>query len=298
MYADDSLRFCLQDGTTLESAGVSDDYKTLVLPENATGRELPPTERLDYGAGATARPQPPPPTSPQRQRDTNPITEQVITSQPKTRSTASIVGLTALATVLLLALGGLSAWLLLKDKTDNPQRNDNAGNVSEKRGDENQNNALPNANTRPTSNTNATPSPSPTPTPTATPPPNTSTSEREVRSALNGWLSSFRARDIDGYMAHYAGVLEAYYLARNVSVSRVRVDKERAFAKYSTIEVWLSDIQVRVDPSGERAVAVFTKSYRFTGAGANPYVGSGLNRFTFKKIGGAWLITGEEDLSH
>ena len=297
IYADDSLRFCLQDGATLESAGVSDDYKTLVLPENAMGRELPPTEHLDYGTGATASPRPSPPTSPHRPRDTNPVTEQAITSQPKTRSTASVVGLTALATVLLLALGGLSAWLLLKDKTDNTQRNDNAVNVNAPRGSENQNNALPNGNTRPVYNTNATPSPSPTPTPTSTPPLNTSTEEKEVRAALNGWLSSFRARDIEEYMAHYASVLDAYYLARNVSAERVRVDKERAFAKYSTIEVWLSNIQVRVDPSGERAVAIFNKSYRFSGAGANPYVGSGLNRFTFKKIGGQWRITGEEDLS-
>ncbi|HEX8493793.1 MAG TPA: hypothetical protein VF658_13195 [Pyrinomonadaceae bacterium] len=299
-YADDSLRFCLQDGATLEhlSANASDDYKTLVLPENTAGRELPPTEKLNFGAGATASPRPAPPTAPHRPRDTNPITEHAITGQPKTRSTASIVGLTALATILLLALGGLSAWLLLRDRTDNTQRNDNAGNVSEKRGGENQNNMLPNSNTRQTPNTNGASSPSPTPTPTSTPTPSTSVEEREVRAALNGWLSSFRARDIDEYMAHYASVLEAYYLARNVSVERVRVDKERAFAKYTTIEVWLSDVRVQVDPSGVRAVALFNKSYRFTSDGANPYVGSGLNRFTFRKIGGQWLITGEEDLSH
>jgi ketosteroid isomerase-like protein len=298
-YADDSLRFCLQDGATLESmsAGVSDDYKTLVLPENAMGRELPPTEVLNPGAGATAATRPTPPTSPHRPRDTNPVTEHAITSQPKTRSTASIVGLTALATVLLLALGGLSAWLLLKDRTDKTQRNDNAGNVSDKRSGENQNNTLPNGNTRPASNTNANTALSPTPKPTAMPA-NASAEEKEVRSALNGWLSNFRARDIDQYMAHYASVLDAYYLSRNVGVERVRADKERAFAKYSTIEVWLSDIRVQVDPSGQRAVATFNKSYRFTGEGVAPFVGSGLNRFTLKKIGGEWLITGEEDISY
>ncbi|HYO91109.1 MAG TPA: nuclear transport factor 2 family protein [Pyrinomonadaceae bacterium] len=294
-YADDSLRFCLQDGATLEhlSANTSDDYKTLVLPENATGRELPPTEKLNFGTGATASPRPSPPTSPHRPRDTNPVTEHAITGQPKTRSTASIVGLTALATVLLLGLGGFSAWLLLRDRTDNAQRNDNAGNVSQKGGGENQNKTLPNGNTRPAYNTNA----ASTPTPTPTPPSNTSAEERAVRAALDGWVSTFRARDIDGYMARYASVLDAYYLARNVSVERVRIDKERAFAKYTTIEVWLSDVRVQVDSSGERAVALFNKSYRFTGEGVNPYVGSGLNRFTFKKIGGQWLITGEEDLS-
>ena len=55
-------------------------------------------------------------------------------------------------------------------------------------------------------------------------------------------------------MSHYADELEVYYNSRNVSSDRVRVDKERAFTKYSTMEVWLNDIEVKVDPSGERAV--------------------------------------------
>jgi ketosteroid isomerase-like protein len=117
-----------------------------------------------------------------------------------------------------------------------------------------------------------------------------------VRAALSGWLSSFRARDIDEYMAHYADVLDAYYLSRNTSIARVRVDKERAFAKYSAIDVSLSNIRVQVEPSGQRAVATFIKTYRLGGPDVNPYTGSGLNRFTFTKIGGRWLITGEEDV--
>ncbi|MBD0325679.1 MAG: nuclear transport factor 2 family protein [Pyrinomonadaceae bacterium] len=306
-YADDSLRFCLQDGSPLESAHAgasSDDFKTLVLPENAVGSsELPPTELYDPGVDVTGGVRPSPPTAPQRQRETNPITQQPIDGQQKPRSTAAIVGMTMAATIALLALGGLTAWLLLGDRKDNGARNINNGseNVNIARGTDNQNNTTPNTNTRPTPNANGAYSPSPTPTPlptpTATPQINTSAEESEVRSALGAWLSSFRARDLDAYMAQYADVLEAYYLARNVSIARVRGDKARAFAKYSSIEVWLSNIQVRVDASGRRAVATFNKSWRFTAPGLNPYTGSGLNRFTFTKIGGRWLITGEEDLS-
>ncbi|HEX7997200.1 MAG TPA: hypothetical protein VF528_02190 [Pyrinomonadaceae bacterium] len=306
-YADDSLRFCLQDGTTLESASASaDDFKTLVLPENSVGRnELPPTEVLDTGAGgATAHARPSPPTAPQRQRHTNPITQQPAAVQSKPRSMAAIVGVTVLATIALLSLGGLTAWLLWGNRNDNGARNnnDNSGNVNTARVIDNQNNTTPNTNTRNQPNANTSPSPSPTSTPGATPTPtpqtNTSAEEREVRAALDAWLNSFRARDIDAYMARYADVLEAYYLARNVSVARVRADKERAFAKYSTIDVWLSNVQVRVDPTGRRAVATFNKSWRFLSPGANPYTGSGPNRFTLTKVGGQWLITGEEDLSN
>lgn len=310
VYADDSLRFCLQDGATLESASSSaDEFKTWVLPEGVSGlNEAAPTEVLDSAAEAASRPRQPSPTAPHRPRDTNPVTAHAVTDQPKPRSTATVIALTIVATVALLALGGGVAWLLLRDNKETTQRNDNAGNMSTPRSNDNQNNAPSNANTRSPSNTNtvasptpavtATPAATPSATPASTPMTNPSAEEGAVRAALNGWLYSFRARDLDSYMARYANVLEAYYLARNVSAGRVRGDKERAFAKYTSIEVWLSNVQVQVDPSGQRAVATFGKSWRFNGPGVNPYTGSGANRFTFRKIGGAWLIVGEEDISH
>lgn len=285
-YSDDSLRFCLQDGTTLEGVSDSDDYKTLVLPEGAMGRELPPTEVLP--AEATARAHQPPATSPQRARDTDPVTVQEASSQPKTRSTASVVSLTALATILLIALGGLSAWLLLKDRGNTPQRNDNAGNLNAPRGD-NQNNTPPPSNANATQNANVVTTPTPTAKMTA--------QEKQVRAALNSWLKSFNAHDLNTYLEHYPETLDVYYLARNVPFERVRADKQRAFAKYSTLQVSLSNIKVEVDPSGERAVATFIKTYRFSGTDVDPYEGSGANRFTWEKINDQWYIVGEEDIS-
>lgn len=299
-YADDSLRFCLQDGAALESArpASADEFKTLVLPENAaTGRESLPTEVLPAESHETAGPHLSSPTSPHRPRATNHVTaEQETAGQPRTRSNAALVGLTVVATIALLALGGLTAWLLLGDKKEAGGTNDNAVNVNSARANNNQNNASPNNNARTSSNVNAAASPVPSSTPAPTPPPNAPAEEREVRAALNGWLASFRARDINSYMAHYADVLDSYYLSRNASVERVRADKLRAFTKYTSIEVSLSDIRVQVDSNGQRAVAIFNKSYRFTGEGVNPFTGGGLNKFTWKKFGNQWLITGEEDL--
>jgi ketosteroid isomerase-like protein len=300
IYADESLRFCLQDGAALESARAdsSDEFKTLVLPENAvSGRESLPTEVMHPEAYPTARPHQPSPTSHHRPRETNHVTsEQEGTNQPPRRSNAALVGITIAATIALLALGGLTAWLLLGDKKETAAHNDNAANINTTRANDNQYNATPNANARTASNVNAAASPTPSSTPAPTPAANASAEEREVRAALNGWLTSFRARDIDSYMAYYADVLDAYYLSRNTSVERVRADKLRAFSKYTTIDVSLSDIRIQVDASGQRAVAIFNKSYRFTGEGVNPFTGGGLNKFTWKKIGGEWLITGEEDL--
>lgn len=296
VYSDDSLRFCLQDGAALESASASsDEFKTWVLPEGLpVSNDQAPTEVLDSAADAAIFPRQPSPTAPHKPRDTNPITAQAVAGQPKTRSTTAVVALTIVVTLALIALGGGGAWLLLRDNKATPQRNDNAGNLNATIASNNQNNTQPNANATVSPSPKVTAKPVATPTPSP-PPPNPATEEGAVRTALNSWLASFRARDINAYMARYASVLEAYYLGRNVGVARVRGDKERAFAKYTTIEVWLSNVQVQVDTSGQRAVVTFNKSWRFTAPGINPYTGSGGNRFTFKKIGGQWLIVGEQD---
>jgi ketosteroid isomerase-like protein len=121
------------------------------------------------------------------------------------------------------------------------------------------------------------------------------TVRREVVSALNGWRQTMINPDVDAHMSYYADVLHTYYNARNVAVSRVRSNVARAFSSYSTFDVQVTNLQIEVDQSGQKAVATFDKTYEFR-SGAKRYAGSGLNRFWFEKIGGRWLITGEKDL--
>ena len=99
--------------------------------------------------------------------------------------------------------------------------------------------------------------------------------------------------DVDAHMSYYADVLHTYYNARNVDVSRVRANVARAFSSYSTFDVRITNLQIVVDPSGEKALATFDKTFEFI-RGDKRYAGSGLNRFWFEKIGGRWLITGEK----
>jgi len=95
-------------------------------------------------------------------------------------------------------------------------------------------------------------------------------------------------------MAYYASTLHTYYLQSNVSSSRVRAFIAPAFSKYTSFDVRLTNVQIDVDPSGEKATATFDKTFTFSGNGT--YSGSGLNRFWFEKFGSRWLITGEKDL--
>ena len=304
-YSDDTLRFCLEDGTPLVSEASFSSDATLLL--DSSSAEPPPTEILPldsaptvraYDIDATERRRQPAPTAKQQARPTiNEFQNVAAPLAPKGRTTSSVVAITVVATILLLGLGGLGAWLILKDRN---------GSVSVGNPNIPTSNSYPGSNGSNTnkppvivSTPNATPTQTATPyaTPSATPTPtnaDTSAARREVMNALNGWVETMRAGNLDTHMAYYASTLHTYYLQSNVSSSRVRAFIAPAFSKYTSFDVRLSNVQIDVDSSGEKATATFDKTFTFSGNGT--YSGSGLNRFWFEKFGGRWLITGEKDL--
>lgn len=310
-YADDTLRFCLEDGAALVSEAGPTTDATLLLDSSSSANEPPPTEILDYTVpptilapdkDATLRRQKPAPTVRQQGRPTIKEFAEVgaaAAAAPRQRSTASVVAVTVVATVLLLGIGGAGAWLILRDKSGSTSGNENAGpnaNVSNNTSSNNSNSSTKNNNTTVVLAT-------PTPKPTLTPTPNTSpsptpggdaaTARKEVAQALNGWAVTMNGA-LDTHMTYYANTLHTYYLQSNVSASRVRAYIAPAFDKYGTRDVKLTNVQIEVDPSGTSATATFDKTFTFSGD--STYSGSGLNRFWFEKINGRWLITGEKDL--
>lgn len=288
-YADDTLNFCLEDGAPLAVVNPSVD-ETLTLDAG----EPPPTEILDPALAPTLARQKPAPTARHEaratRRDEVPNFAAATAARPA-RSTTSVVAVTVAATILLLGLGGLGAWLLLRDTGAEVSR----GGDSNVRPTPTSTPDLRNGNTgTPTASPTPTPAtPTPTPQPTQTPGGGAGAS-REVAGALEGWRRTMNG-DVDAHMAYYAGTLHTYYNARNVGSDMVRNNVARAFSAYDTFEVRVDNLQIEVDPSGEKAQATFDKTFVFRGSGKT-YEGSGLNRFWFEKIGGRWLITGEKDL--
>jgi serine/threonine protein kinase len=118
--------------------------------------------------------------------------------------------------------------------------------------------------------------------------------EKEVMAALNGWAASLKAHDLEAHIGHYADTLDAYYRRSNVSLADVRADKAKAFARFDHLETQLSNVKITPDESGERATAVFDKSWYFSGE--KPFSGTVRQSLTLAKIGGRWLITSEKDL--
>jgi ketosteroid isomerase-like protein len=292
-YADDTLRFCLEDGSPLLSATdaptVSFDAHAL-SPESSppSHRSGVPTEVLDPRSAHTDRmpqtaqtfaQQPPRLT----ERDNYPAARP-----PKTQNTTLVVGLTAIATLILLALAGVGAWFFLRsDKTEGTaqsQLNQNQNqNEAPKANNSNLNKALLNANSSPSPVASASPSPV-----------DVAAVREQVTTVLNGWASASRAHDLDKHLSYYADTLDTYYNATNVSASRVRSDRARAYQLYTTLDVELSNLKITPDPSGDKATATFDKTWTFEGS-EKYSSGSVHQKVWLTKLGGRWRITGEKD---
>lgn len=301
-YTDDSLRFCLQDGTALLSVDDApssfDPSATLVLNEGGGGRREPPppTETLARQTAQTLPARKPKPTAlPQPPRATVLDATEATVHAPGSQNSALVIGLTVTVAILLLALGGIGAWMLLRD--------DKGGESKEERAADNRNSAVEpvtnsdgrSASQSPASSSRTPPAPTPSPTATATAPPaNTAAIREQVTATLNAWAAASMAHDIDTHMSYYADTLDQYYSSTNTSAARVRADRERAYAIYSTIVIRLSNINVTVDSPGERAVATFDKTWNFEGGKSSS--GSVQQRMWLAKMGGRWRITGEKDL--
>ncbi len=262
--------FCLQDGTPLDA--VADTGPSTVWSR-------------DDEVETEVRPKYPPPVTAGHQETAGPR----VAPRSRRSRTPYLVGGTALATILILGLLGLGAWLYFRGN------NDVARNTSNGRA--NQNAASPNASS--TRTPTPTPSPSPTsttdsPTPTPEPAADKEEASREVAEQIGEWESLSESGDLDAYMSKYADTVD-YYRRRGASVNFVRRDKRRAFGIYDSISFDISNMDVIVDDSGERAVATFDKEWKFEGEERRS-TGKVRQQLELRKINGEWLITSERDI--
>lgn len=123
-----------------------------------------------------------------------------------------------------------------------------------------------------------------------------SSADNEIRNSIEGWAQSSRNRDIDGHLQYYADTLDFYYNRTMVPSSKVREDRMRAFAKFNYVSVQLSNINIQLDSTGQRATVTLDKTFDFRGDNDAFFNGSVQALLALTKLGGSWLITGEKEL--
>jgi len=205
-----------------------------------------------------------------------------------------------IATILLIGIGGVGAWLLFGNKSvdsDNRARaNDNKEESTRSDVNRENNNYAPSTITTPTPM--FTPTPLITPTPMATPSPiNTSAARAEVMSVMNRWVDSLRRRNLYDNLRLYRDQLDAYYQYQDVGKEKVRASRQSYFDKYnSSVDVQLSDITIEFDQSGTTATVSYDNTYDWRGY-TKFLTGKSRNEMVLSRINGEWLITSEKHIS-
>lgn len=279
-YSDEELRFCLQDGTPLVEA-FDPEQPTVVLTPDA--RNAARTNRIDV-----------PVSEPTQQTPRPAEVRSVPTPQPdRGRSgTLPTVALTVLGVLLLLSVLGVAAWYLLRERPAEVATNTAAPSTTVQNNTSGSNANAMNAN----SIANAAASPSPSRTPannTDDPEPSDNNQVREeVSQKVMNWKSDLESRDLNAHIANYAPTVD-YYNKGGANLAFVRSDKQRAFSRYTSVKMDISNMKVTTDPSGQTATAEFDKEWDFSGKGRSS--GKVRSMLKLRNVNGQWLITAEKD---
>jgi hypothetical protein len=288
-YADDTLQFCLQDGTQLTDwsnaqtptiAFNNDEEQTVVRNQQPSRITYDLQDRQTAGQ------------NPEQHSQVTHVSPQHLPPPTRQKSnTPMIVLLTALAMLLLFG-AGVGAWLFLGDRLSG-KRDFPTPTPTPTR---------PGINTSPSASTSPTPSPTASTAPSKTPDLGPKFDDEEVKSEVSdemyAWKESMESGDLDSVMSHYASTLDYYYKGSNTSSAAVRSNKRRAFEIYDTFQVTIGNMTITPSSSiggGQKATVVFNKSWTFEGSDDRSS-GTVRSQFQLTKIGGRWYITGEKDL--
>lgn len=269
-YTDDTLSYCLQDGSLLTTEFTSES-PTVVAGETETfvnPRVL--SNKLD------TRPD---------------ISTAVIHdsgSKPRGSRTAVAVAATVFVMLAIFVLLGAGAFLYYRSKGSAVSSNISSANG---KGNPNEKNVSPPTNRTPTRIDNREVTPSPLPDSGL----ETVTDDvrSEVWNEIDDWRSATEEMDIDSLVGHYASRVE-YYNKSAADSSFIRADKNRAFSRFDVISMKISNVEVTNAGTAGTFNVFFDKEWRFSGATTS--TGKVRQLLQIKKIGGRWLITAEKDL--
>jgi hypothetical protein len=284
-YTDDSLQFCLQDGTKLNSVSLSsqqptaqwnDEPPTVVRSEQPNIRiNLPEQQNTPLPSYSTNPPNYPP-------------------EPPKSKAWLfALLGLFGLFVVGGLGAVGLYYYLnpgqaTVVQNTPNPNSNTNPNSTNT--------NIAINA----TPNTTATPTLPATPTPKPTlKPAEIENAKKEAESTIYGWKTAAEEHNLDTNLSSYADTVD-YYKGGKINKTKLKASKEPAYKKYDSIAIDVSNMKVAVDPTGEKATVTFDKEWDFNGTDkdGNDVFNTGKvqQQIVLNKFGGKWKIVSEKDL--
>jgi ketosteroid isomerase-like protein len=117
-----------------------------------------------------------------------------------------------------------------------------------------------------------------------------------LRAALDEWIATTNARDLNRQKEFYMPKVSAFYRARNVSRDEVLADKGRAFENADLLNVRAVDQpEINIHPNGRMATMRFRKQYAVRN-GQQDRRGEVLQELRWRRTGTGWKIVSERDV--
>jgi hypothetical protein len=118
--------------------------------------------------------------------------------------------------------------------------------------------------------------------------------QKEVQDFLNSWKASIEKRDLNDQMRHYAKTVETFYRDSDKDQNSVRAERQKAIERFDTLNLDLTNITVSTE-SERFAKVVFDKTWVFRGKDRFSS-GSVQQEMGLVKSDGKWYIVIEKDL--
>jgi len=280
-YTDLTLRFCLQDGATLEDDAETrqSTIDTVAFSQPLTAQNILKTEELNLYApkkesNKTRAWRPEPPKSALREE----------AKKPKSTSSSKI-RLLVLPALLVLAGGVAGGWFYLQNQNNQTAAQTvkpaNLSTPEAARSDQ------PAANTASKAVLDDLSAETDSPNETGA-----DDSKKEVAQTIELWKKAAEARNLPDYLSRYAEKVD-YFDKTGASLADVRAEAQKTFGAYSEIEITLTNLRVAVDEGGTQATAVFDKEWSYE-TDKDLTDGKAHVKLRFQKIGADWKIVSEK----
>lgn len=118
-----------------------------------------------------------------------------------------------------------------------------------------------------------------------------SAAEAEVRDAVKAFNSAYGSNKVEDYFGHFVDDASLYWYGARQEVSAYHEQWTELVSTGGAVERNdISDIQVRVIPGGNAAVATYFIDYRLREPDGNVSESRGFETDVWQKIDGAWKV--------
>lgn len=118
-----------------------------------------------------------------------------------------------------------------------------------------------------------------------------SATEAEVLAAVKAFNGAYAGNDVEGYFSHYTDDAMLYFFGARQKVSAYHEEWAEMVTAGGAVEKnELSDIQVRVLPGGDAAIASYFIDFRMRASDGEAVEAKAFESDVWQKIDGAWKV--------